>query len=90
MPVTTQLILIVTAVILPMNVVSLVYAVHVRNSYIERSIEADVSIAETYLDHLSQRMEAADDFMARDIYDNVYIARISRAKTRNDDAVNRR
>lgn len=84
MSVTVQLILIVTAVVLPMNVISLTYASHVRKSYIDRSVEADADIVETCLDHLDQRMKSADDFMNRDLITNVYIARMSRAESTDE------
>lgn len=70
--VTAQMMLIITVIVLPINILSLFFTSQAKHTVIKRGEESAIHTAELYISGMDERMRSADSFMMRDVDKNLY------------------
>lgn len=76
--VTVQVILLISILIIPINIISIVSTNQVRNAFLQQKVESAVNTAAIYMGELDRRIYSADTFLAKEIDDNTYVLRMRR------------
>lgn len=74
--VTTQVILTVLLLVLPINIISVLFARQSQNAALRQGEEAARHTAELYMNELDERISQADRFLAGEVDSNVYILKL--------------
>lgn len=70
--VSTQVVLLVIGLVLPVNMISVIYAIQAQQAFVRQTMEAAGHTAALYMNELDERIHAADIYMSNDADENTH------------------
>lgn len=74
--VSIQVIIVIAALVLPINIIAIVYTMESKSAFLQQSLNAASHSAELYMNELDERIYSANSYIFEDINKNPYILKL--------------